>query len=282
MKKYLLLLLCTSLWSQERLVLFFDFDADNPNDESLAVFDDWADDNRNAQILSLTGFADSVDASGYNVALSSRRIRSVIGLLKSKGIEIAPDLKTVPRGEDFEQSARQQENRKVEIVYKSESPIARDMPATPEDEGVLPNAIDARELQTKALSETVKAKFENARKGDLIRIHNINFYLNSEKVIPESAPVMEDLLRTLKDHRNLRIEIHGHICCNPDINDTRLSYRRAKFIFEYLRKNGIPLNRLAYKGFGSGHPIFPVPENNFREEQANRRVEILVVDTNAK
>ena len=74
------------------------------------------------------------------------------------------------------------------------------------------------------------------------------------------------------------IEIHGHICCNPNPNDTKLSYRRALVIFKYLQNNGVQLYRMAFRGYGSNDPIYKLPERNEKERAANRRVEILIVD----
>jgi outer membrane protein OmpA-like peptidoglycan-associated protein len=34
---------------------------------------------------------------------------------------------------------------------------------------------------------------------------------------------------------------------------------------------------LAYKGFGSNQPVYPIPEKNEEEKIANRRVEIEIV-----
>jgi outer membrane protein OmpA-like peptidoglycan-associated protein len=122
------------------------------------------------------------------------------------------------------------------------------------------------------------AKFWKAKKGDLISIQNINFYLNSEKIYEKSAPLLEELNKILVDNPKLRIEIHGHICCNRNPFDTKLSSRRAIVIFKYLLTNGIALNRLAYKGIGSSQPIFAIPERTEMERAANRRVEILIVE----
>jgi len=47
----------------------------------------------------------------------------------------------------------------------------------------------------------------------------------------KSMPLLEELFQILSDYPKLRIEIHGHICCNPNPMDTKLSYRRA---FGYL------------------------------------------------
>ena len=94
----------------------------------------------------------------------------------------------------------------------------------------------------------------------------------------KSMPLLEELFQILLDNPKLRIAIHGHICCNPNPMDTKLSYRRAIVIFKYLIDNGIPVKRLAYKGFGSYDPIFPLPERTEAQRAANRRVEILIVD----
>lgn len=279
MKQILLLLLFpVSVFAQQEFRVYFDFNSTVPNAVSLARFNDWASKNTDAEILQLSGHADSVDISNYNKALSMRRIQSVLKLLQEKDIAISESVRLDPLGEDFKQSKDQSENRRVTFSYRQkQKPNAA---SGPKEETVVEDpTLPADELNTGALSSRVKNLFKFAKKGDLIRINNIHFYLNSEKVIPASEPVMQDLYQTLVDNPGLRIEIHGHICCNPNIYDTRLSFRRAKFIFAYLLKKGIPLNRLGYKGFGSAQPIYGIPERSMREEQANRRVEILIVET---
>ena len=94
----------------------------------------------------------------------------------------------------------------------------------------------------------------------------------------QSEPLLLELLQILYDNPKLKIAIHGHICCNPNGMDTKLSYRRALVIFKYLTKFEIEVNRLSYKGFGSNDPIYKVPERNEAERKANRRVEILIVE----
>jgi outer membrane protein OmpA-like peptidoglycan-associated protein len=93
----------------------------------------------------------------------------------------------------------------------------------------------------------------------------------------QSFPLLDELLDIMLNNPTLTIEIHGHICCNPNPNDTKLSYRRALVILKYLTKKGIAVNRLAFKGYGSNDPIYKVPERNEKERAANRRVEILIV-----
>ena len=94
----------------------------------------------------------------------------------------------------------------------------------------------------------------------------------------QSEPLLLELLQILYDNPKLKIAIHGHICCNPNPNETKLSYRRALVILKYLTKYGVDVNRLAFRGYGSNDPIYKVPERNEKERTANRRVEILIVN----
>ena len=96
-------------------------------------------------------------------------------------------------------------------------------------------------------------------------------------MVPAAQPVLDEILNILKDHPILKIQVQGHVCCQPE-NDQKLSYRRAKSVYSYLIENGIDANRLSYTGFGSTRPIYALPEKNEAEREANRRVEIEIVE----
>ena len=260
-------------FSQQQFEVFFDFNKNAPTQVSLTKLNQWIKDNKLAEITKVLGYCDSVDDSQYNKDLAMRRINSVLALLKNDSINISDKVELKPFGKDFKYSKKQEENRKVTFFYTlklKEKPIV----TTEEKEISFSNS---SELITKEKSELAE-KFKKAKKGDLIRINNINFYFNSEKIMEQSEPLLLELLQILYDNPKLKIAIHGHICCNPNGMDTKLSYRRALVIFKYLTKFEIELNRLSYKGFGSNDPIYKVPERNEAERKANRRVEILIVD----
>lgn len=261
------------LQAQESKTLYFDFAKDTPNAISLKNFDEWISSNNNIEILKIAGYCDSVDTNLSNKKLALKRIQSVLTLLKSSQCIISDNIVHEVFGEDFEQSKLQAENRKVTFLYKIVNlPII----AT---ESILVETPVEESLVEKIEKERVLLidKFEKAKVGDKIVIHNIHFQFNSENIIPESESLVEQLLFVMELNPNLEIRVLGHICCNPDPKDTKLSYRRALKIFNYLRDNGIQLRRLAYKGFGSNQPIYPIPENNEEERIANRRVEIEIV-----
>jgi outer membrane protein OmpA-like peptidoglycan-associated protein len=263
-------------FSQQQFEVFFDFNKDAPTQVSLTKLNQWIIDNKRAEITKLLGFCDSVDDSQYNKDLAMRRINSVLDLLKNDSITISDNVELKPFGKDFKYSKKQEENRKVVFFYKlKQEKKAEKLIVAKVETPISP--FDTQALVEKEVSE-LQTKFKNAKKGDLIKINNINFFFNSEKIEELSMPILEELLQILYDNPKLKIAIHGHICCNPNGMDTKLSYRRALVIFKYLTKFEIEVNRLSYKGFGSNDPIYKVPERNEAERKANRRVEILIVD----
>jgi outer membrane protein OmpA-like peptidoglycan-associated protein len=305
-KRFLLCILLFTVFgfSQNKLDVFFDFNQDAPNADSQIKIDQWVLENKNAEIIKIKGYCDTVDDSKYNKELAMRRVNSMVDFFKAKSIKVADKVELKSFGKDFKYSKNQSENRKVEVFYtipkdkKQEvktsnlvqSPFGK-VPGKPSDN---PNPT-ANETAYKEIEEdilepadldilveneksTLQAKFDKAKKGDLVRISNINFYFNSERVMDQSLPLLEELLDIMLDNPKLVIEIHGHICCNPNPNDTKLSYRRALVILKYLNKYGVEVNRLAFRGYGSNDPIYKLPEKNEKERAANRRVEILIVN----
>lgn len=264
----LLLISSFTSFGQDKLELYFDFNQEIPTAESQKKLELWMNENKNVEITKLVGFCDSVDTKEYNKKLAQRRINKVAMILENHSIKSLPTMIMVAVGKDFRQAAIQDENRKVTIYYQN--PRKAITPIEEANDTII-------EAETEIFSTQLAEQFRRAKKGDLIRINNINFQFNSEKIVESSEPILINLYQIMIDNPKLRIEIHGHICCNPDGNDVKLSYRRAKYIFQFLKDEGIEMGRLGFKGFGSSRSIYPIPEKNYKEEAANRRVEILIV-----
>lgn len=264
-----------SLSAQEKITLFFDFNNDVINEKSNVDFRRWLETSGPITILKIEGFCDSIAATSYNKELASRRVNTVYELLKNNAIPINDKIELNAVGENFPQSKNQGENRKVTVYYQSSKTTnvkAKDPIAV----------VDSTKQQEEKLTAqpqniSLQDQLENAKVGDLIQLQNLNFYFNSEKIMTESEPILANLLHVLKMNPQLKINIHGHICCNIDPNDVKLSYRRSKFIFDYLIRNGIATARLGHRGFGSSKPLYRLPERNEAERVANRRVEILIM-----
>ena len=269
----LLVLFVVPLSAQEKVDVFFDFNKANPNSNSIQVLNDWIKKNPLVEVYKLEGFCDTVDSKIYNLKLANRRIQSVETFLKLNKIKIVDKVERIPFGEEFDFSSNQDENRKVTFLYRKVDETIVKTELTIEEKPKEETLAEKIEKERISLLD----KFEKAEVGDKIVIHNIHFQFNSEIIIPESEPLLEQLLFAMELNPDLEIKVLGHICCNPDPKDTKLSYRRALKIFNYLRDNSIQLRRLAYKGFGSNQPIYPIPEKNEEEKIANRRVEIEIV-----
>ncbi len=272
-KLILIVLLSLSGYSQQKTQVFFDFNKDTPTAKSTQEINAWLEQNANIEIVKMIGYCDSVDKREYNKDLAMRRINAIIGMLKINNIKISDAVELKALGKDFKLSKNQSENRKVEIYYNP-IPIVNEELVSEEGKDTY-NTLDGLVAAEMSALET---KFIKAKKGDLVRINNINFFFNSEKIMDQSIPLLEELLQIMLTYPKLRIEVHGHICCNPNPMDTKLSYRRALIIYKYLASHGIENNRLAYKGIGSNLPIYPLPERTEAQRAANRRVEILIID----
>jgi outer membrane protein OmpA-like peptidoglycan-associated protein len=242
------LLVFTSLFAQEKVELFFDFNQNQPNFNSENRLNQWIKENPTSEIYKVEGYCDTVDSKNYNLKLAERRISSVENYLKENQIKISDSVRKITFGEDFNFSSNQAENRKVVFYYVVNS-------------------------NTKSLSDKVK----NAKKGELLNLKGMNFYNMSDVILPESEPVLTELLQIMSANPTLKIEIQGHICCNPlEVQD--ISTKRAKTVYDFLIKNGIEKNRMTFKGFASSRPIYPLPEQNEDERIANRRVELLILE----
>lgn len=276
MKKYyvlfLLLFSVAKLSAQQQFEVYFDFNKEAPNEKSVKDFNKWISENTNAEISKIYGYCDSVDDKSYNKELSAKRISNVIQILRENNIILTNKTELKPFGKDFKLSQNQNENRKVVIFYTLKNAPKNSITTNEE----IPSNGD---LKTKIQNEklALAAKFAAAKKGDLIRIENIYFYLNSDKIVEKSIPILSELYSILIKNPKLKMEIQGHICCNTNPNDMKLSTQRAQCIYAYLLEKEIFLKRLSFKGFGSSKPIYKIPEKNEAERLANRRVEILIV-----
>lgn len=107
-------------------------------------------------------------------------------------------------------------------------------------------------------------------------LRNIFFDSGDAALRPESTPELERLKALLVEHPALRIRIQGHTDnIGADSDNLSLSEKRAKAVFDYLVKNGIKPERLAFAGFGESQPI---DTNNTAEgRRNNRRTEFVII-----
>jgi len=103
---------------------------------------------------------------------------------------------------------------------------------------------------------------------------DIHFATGKAEILPESRPIIDEIVSLLKKSSNLRIGVEGHTdnTGDPAANKT-LSNTRAKAVAEAIAAAGISSNRLEPVGYGQERPI---ADNRTEEGRAkNRRVELV-------
>ncbi len=106
-----------------------------------------------------------------------------------------------------------------------------------------------------------------------MRLRNVLF-VNAEYIYlnEEAEESVSRIAEILKENPEMRIMIHGHVCCNP--NQT-LSVNRAIRVANTLVSMGIDQGRLEWQGHSNKQPL--VKEVSDAARQRNRRVEIEVL-----
>lgn len=278
MKKFIafFLFIITHSYSQEKLEIFFDFNKYEINLKAKTKIDSLILNRKNIELQKIFGFTDSVDTNKYNDSLSLKRAKAIANYFSLQKIKLNKTIEIKGFGE-IQNTRNSNLNRKVVIYFKSIENLKFN-PKSSENSQF--DATENKEVIQKIINseKSISEKFLKVKKDDIIVFNNIQFELNSEKLAIGSEEIILELFEYLKNNPKLKIEIHGHICCNRNTNDIKLSYRRAKLIFDFLIKNGIETNRLGYRGFGSVRPIYKIPEKTFLEEFENRRVEILIIE----
>lgn len=232
--------------------------------------------------VAIYGYADFLHNPNYNQELSKKRAEKVKNYLikKSKKSQFnfyACEGKGEVNSKENDSKEGEPFQRRVDVYFEPivTLNVADEKLETPKDmiEPVVPKA---KPIINKELTEL------NA--GESAVLEGLGFQPGRHFILKESIPVLEKLLRTLQQNKTIKIEIQGHVCCTQngedgmdlDTKEMKLSENRAKSIYDFLIKKGIDTDRLSYKGFGRTQPKFPL-ELTPEEEQANRRVEIMII-----
>lgn len=104
----------------------------------------------------------------------------------------------------------------------------------------------------------------------------IEFVGGKNKIKPNSTEYLEYLYKTLDTHQELKAHIRGHVCCGKNY---RISKKRAKVVYTYLKKKGISKKRISFDGYSNTLPLI-FPELTKEDRSANRRVDIIFSNRN--
>lgn len=108
-------------------------------------------------------------------------------------------------------------------------------------------------------------------------LQQISFEVGSDKIKPESDPILDEVGRVLLAHPEIGVlELQGH-ASNDERGAVELSERRAAAVRAALLRRGVPSSRLRSRAYGSDQPI----DSNATDagRRRNRRVGFSVVES---
>jgi outer membrane protein OmpA-like peptidoglycan-associated protein len=273
---------CLNVNAQQTISVYFKNDAFTLTETQKQNLNEFIEQ-LGTQTISITGYTDTNGTDLYNQQLAQKRANTVKNYLLLKGIASSQINKVIGKGEDLTYTDLSK-NRRVDILLSSVDTQTYLIDSTIEDSKAPQDSIrniQVRNLESKpnGLSDINKLKV-----GETLVIENLNFIPGRHFPTLYSENTLKKLVRILKQNPTLKIEIQGHICCQPgggdgidnDTGELTLSVNRAKYVYDYLIGQGIDASRLSFVGFGADRPL--VPEIDEETRQMNRRVEILILE----
>ena len=124
-----------------------------------------------------------------------------------------------------------------------------------------------------------KMERKNLKKGMVIRLDKVYFDTNKHGIKSECEAALQELAAFLTRNEDLIVEVGGHT--NNKASDkyaNQLSTNRAKAVADWLVAQGVPDERVQYKGYGKTMPV--VPNDNEENLKKNQRVEIKILSIN--
>lgn len=117
---------------------------------------------------------------------------------------------------------------------------------------------------------------EDASENQKLILNHIDFDYDSAVLTQQSIKILDKALVYIKDQAYASIEIWGHTDFHGSTEyNEYLALQRAKAVFEYFAKEGVPKSVMYYDGFGERRPISLGLSD--KDRRNNRRVEIIII-----
>lgn len=122
------------------------------------------------------------------------------------------------------------------------------------------------------------AEIVETEEKSFIKIDNILFDFNSDKIKDVSTITLNTVITTLNENPNIKINIKAH----TDIQGSngynlKLSKKRATSTMKYILSKGISKDRLTSEGYGESQPLINCTTCSDDQHEKNRRVEFIIV-----
>lgn len=224
-------------------------------------------ENLDIEKISIYGFCDDRGSDSYNLKLSQERANSIKTIFSNNEFDETVITNVDGKGEVLLKVVKEDDinkirglNRKVEIIVQPYFP--------PRTEA------EIKKPKAKATTDALKGEI---KAGDKFVLDNILFMTGYSILLPESKKTLEEIAKILVKRNDLYFTIQGHVCCTQNSRDAidrktkqrNLSVARAKYIYDYLAKQGVDKRRMKFVGMRRKFPLGGDPK-------FDRRVEILV------
>lgn len=223
--------------------------------------------------ISIYGFCDDRGSDNYNLILSQNRANAIKKVFSTGGISENLISNVDGKGEVLLKIVDSEDlniirglNRKVEVNVEYNIP-KKETSKLDEGKEIIDNRKKPITLESNLLV------------GDKIVLDKILFRTGYSYILKESIPVLEKTARILREKNKVYFTIQGHVCCTANGRDAidrgtgrrNLSLARARYIYEYLMKNGVARKRMKYVGLKHKYPLGGDPK-------FDRRVEIEITN----
>ena len=258
----LFLFIIYNLSAQQKPIetIYFEFDKYDltPNQTEIVTNFIKSIDTTKVESIQIYGYCDDRGNDDYNFKLSNNRANTIQNLIVSAGFNQSKIVILEGKGRVVVKPDT------VENLHETRSKNRR---------------VDLILVKRNSFGKGIKTSFKNNLKvGDKIYLDNILFDIGSARLTPASKKELDKISETLKEKKSLEFEIRGHVCCTPEIyndgidkdtKERRLSWNRAKTVFNYLSAKKVSTNRMTYQGCGNKYPLG-------RGDNLDRRVEFLI------
>jgi outer membrane protein OmpA-like peptidoglycan-associated protein len=133
--------------------------------------------------------------------------------------------------------------------------------------------IDEKPLERNLEFTSADDMFSGLEADGFVAVYGIHFDTDKADLKVGAAKTLEEVVKLLKAHPELKVEIQGHTdATGSDEHNLELSRRRAATVRSYLLLYGVAVDRLTTTGYGESKPV---GDNATEEGRAlNRRVEL--------
>ncbi|MGM0531617.1 MAG: OmpA family protein [Bacteroidota bacterium] len=118
--------------------------------------------------------------------------------------------------------------------------------------------------------------------GKTFLMESIDFQIDKWKILPDSEPELNQLVKLMEDHPALRVEISAHTDSRgEDSYNLWLSQKRADSVLEYLVQKGIARERIDAIGYGETRLLNRCANGVICSEEEhleNRRTEFVILE----